>query len=187
LAVRFESGVEAATIEQAEELRRLAGTLGEQATILDGADEADFWREVDAGLSGTSEHQYPGQSPGGGVESSVLLKASVLPTAVAPWLVSLTAETTRAGLAVRSRAHAGHGIIYSRLTGDADALAAAVEALREAATRCGGNLVVQEAPVELLRRVDVWGPSAAQAVMRRVKQRFDPTGTLNPGRFVGGV
>jgi glycolate oxidase FAD binding subunit len=176
LAVRFESGVETATIEQAEELRRLAGTPGEQATILDSEGETDFWREMDAELV-----------PHAGDVSTVLLKASVVPTAVAPWIVSLRAETTRAGLAVRSRAHAGHGIIYTRLTGDADALVAAVGALRVVATQSGGSLVVQEAPVELLRRVDVWGSSAALGVMRRVKQRFDPTATLNPGRFVGHI
>jgi len=35
--------------------------------------------------------------------------------------------------------------------------------------------------------VDVWGPSAALDVMRGLKARFDPHGTLNPGRFVGGI
>ena len=35
--------------------------------------------------------------------------------------------------------------------------------------------------------VDPWGPvpAPALAVMRAIKQEFDPTGVLNPGRFVG--
>jgi glycolate oxidase FAD binding subunit len=38
-------------------------------------------------------------------------------------------------------------------------------------------------------QVDVWGPTgdAELAVMRRLKLEFDPTGVLNPGRFVGGL
>ncbi|HLF48419.1 MAG TPA: FAD-linked oxidase C-terminal domain-containing protein [Methylomirabilota bacterium] len=35
----------------------------------------------------------------------------------------------------------------------------------------------------------MWGSVApgALAVMRRIKQEFDPRGVLNPGRFVGGL
>ena len=36
-----------------------------------------------------------------------------------------------------------------------------------------------------LTRDDVWGPPGdAAAVMRALKERFDPAGVLNPGRFV---
>ena len=36
--------------------------------------------------------------------------------------------------------------------------------------------------------LDVWGlASDAQPLMVRIKQRFDPGGTLNPGRFIGGI
>ena len=41
----------------------------------------------------------------------------------------------------------------------------------------------------LLRRdLDVWGPTTQPLpLMRRIKERFDPGRTLNPGRFWGGI
>jgi glycolate oxidase FAD binding subunit len=43
-------------------------------------------------------------------------------------------------------------------------------------------------PVELKRAVNVWGPAAADAaMMRRVKNAFDPQNVFAPGRFVSGI
>ena len=47
---------------------------------------------------------------------------------------------------------------------------------------------VLDAPDEVRDRVDVWGPDPqAVALMRRLKERFDPAGVCNPGLFVGGI
>jgi glycolate oxidase FAD binding subunit len=36
--------------------------------------------------------------------------------------------------------------------------------------------------------IDTWGSAGdAFPLMLSVKQQFDPRGTLNPGRFVGGI
>jgi glycolate oxidase FAD binding subunit len=36
--------------------------------------------------------------------------------------------------------------------------------------------------------LDVWGTlKDALPLMQRIKQKFDPGQTLNPGRFVGGI
>ena len=37
-------------------------------------------------------------------------------------------------------------------------------------------------------RIDVWGLEGPQLdLMKRIKEQFDPNGTLNPGRFVKGI
>jgi glycolate oxidase FAD binding subunit len=68
------------------------------------------------------------------------------------------------------------GIGYGRFEGDLGKLRAVME-------RDGGSLVIL-GPTKL----DAWGsPGDALTLMRAVKAQFDPKGTLNPGRFVGGI
>ena len=52
----------------------------------------------------------------------------------------------------------------------------------------GGSVVVEHAPPSLKQRVEVWGDRpVGLEIMRKIKQKFDPAGILNPGRFVGGI
>jgi glycolate oxidase FAD binding subunit len=47
---------------------------------------------------------------------------------------------------------------------------------------------VQRAPVQVKQRLDAWGPAGDYlGLTRRVKEKFDPRGVLNPGRFLGGI
>jgi glycolate oxidase FAD binding subunit len=70
-----------------------------------------------------------------------------------------------------------------------------VELDPEAVIRFRSNLpagavsVLLDAPTELRQNVDPWGAGdgAALELMRRIKQRFDPPRTCNPGLFVGGL
>ncbi|MBM4296556.1 MAG: FAD-binding oxidoreductase, partial [Deltaproteobacteria bacterium] len=51
-----------------------------------------------------------------------------------------------------------------------------------------GHAVMFAAPPELKLGIEVWGPSPPTiSLMRAIKQRFDPHGILNPGRFIGGL
>jgi glycolate oxidase FAD binding subunit len=71
--------------------------------------------------------------------------------------------------------------------GDPAGASAAVSAARSQLVAGGGSLVVETAPAEL-RAIDPWGPPPGSfAIMKQLKQRFDPDGRLNPGRFVGGL
>ncbi|MDP6549368.1 MAG: FAD-binding oxidoreductase [Dehalococcoidia bacterium] len=64
----------------------------------------------------------------------------------------------------------------------------AITRIRELARNAGGTAVVEHCPLPLKKRIDIWGdPPQGMELMRRVKQRFDPLGILNPGRFVGEI
>jgi glycolate oxidase FAD binding subunit len=53
--------------------------------------------------------------------------------------------------------------------------------------REGGSLVILQRPGDL-PPLDAWGVAGdAELLMRAIKRQLDPKGTLNPGRFVGGI
>lgn len=84
------------------------------------------------------------------------------------------------------RGSAGTGVLYGAVA-DPSVAEAAVARLRAVCVRHQGSTVVVDAPPEVKRAVDVWGPVPALDLMRRVKDRFDPDHRLAPGRFVGGI
>ncbi len=174
MAARFETEPESAD-EQAATLVSMTTGLDDNKT-LQGEAEEQFWQQVASDFPLASE-----------AENALILKASVLPTSVASWLESLEHTAKEASLSTRWRGHAGHGLIFARLSGEETALARAVDELRHVASAGEGSLVVLDAPVALARKVDVWGSIPAFEIMRRLKARFDPNYTLNPGRFVGGI
>jgi glycolate oxidase FAD binding subunit len=57
-----------------------------------------------------------------------------------------------------------------------------------AATRGAGNVVIAAMPDAARGTVDAWGPPPPSfALMRAMKNNFDPHGLCNPGRFIGGL
>jgi glycolate oxidase FAD binding subunit len=87
------------------------------------------------------------------------------------------------GAAVRGSA--GTGVLYADVP--VASAPTVVERLRAVAVRAGGHAVVLTAPQPVRETVDMWGPVAGLALMRRVKDRFDPGHRFAPGRFVGGI
>ncbi|MFL6128105.1 MAG: FAD-binding oxidoreductase [Mycobacteriales bacterium] len=83
------------------------------------------------------------------------------------------------------RGSAGVGVFH--LATSADEAPALVETLRGAAPGWLGSVVVLAAPPAVRAAVDSWGPVSGLALMRRVKEQFDPRARLAPGRFVGGI
>ena len=124
------------------------------------------------------------------------LQINVLPSA----LVRLTEEVFQQLPGASIQAHAGNGVIQVQWPRPQKAAAASPACngaghdftqlvcgkLRPAAAALGGNVVMLSAPNgRILSAGDVWGPAPNGAVvMRALRQRFDPEGILNPGRFV---
>ncbi len=94
-------------------------------------------------------------------------------------------ERSRHGEAL-CRLDAARGVLDLRL--DAGVAGDAIARLRVLALSLGGQLTVTTGSELPGVGGDAWGPSsAAVPMMKNIKARFDPRGTLNPGRFVGGI
>ncbi|MFE9689446.1 FAD-binding oxidoreductase [Micromonospora sp. NPDC005806] len=117
------------------------------------------------------------------------LKLTGALSGVPQMLAGVRAVADHYGLPLALRGSAGVGVLYAGLPGPADPerVAGLVDAVRAATTAVAGHTVVLTAPPAVRDRVDVWGPVDGLALMRRVKQRFDPDARLAPGRFVGGI
>lgn len=64
----------------------------------------------------------------------------------------------------------------------------AILKIRGIAREAGGNAMVEYCPLSLKKQIDVWGDQpGGMEIMHRIKQKFDPLGIMNPGRFVGKI
>ncbi len=180
LAAFWLAGPLAAVERTRRELGELAGSG--QTRQLEAAASDDWW----AALNDET-------APDGGMT----LRAALAPSAVLDFMRRLSDLGHEAGVVLQSSAYATTGLVLARTErAPAERLAGVIEEARRATDEQGGSLVVTAAPVEAKRRVDVWGdpspgsgqaPAGALPLMRRLKEQFDPRGTLNPGRFVGGL
>jgi glycolate oxidase FAD binding subunit len=124
------------------------------------------------------------------VDDEVAVKIAVPPADLADVLGSVLQAAERRGLAhPRLTGHAASGVTFVGLSGgEEEAHALFVEEMREIWVRRGGSVTLQRAPLALKNRVGTWDNGGDYVgLIRRVKEKFDPRGGLNPGRFVGGI
>jgi len=167
LDVRFD-GTTAGIEAQVKQLHQIAG-----GSALPTDSPAGAW----------TSHQsiWDGPTP------ALVAKFCVLPSHFAA-ICELFERTARAHSSAWRMVVQSVGAGYGRLEGNEPALRTALLALRGEIANMGGSIVMLSSPLAVKRGLDVWGPPCdAQPLTVRVKQRFDPDGTLNPGRFVGGI
>jgi glycolate oxidase FAD binding subunit len=145
--------------------------------VLDGAARDDAWRAL-AGLGRRAERV------------AAVMKWAVLPTLIAELMEAGAAAAQRNGLVGALTAHAGVGIVTAVLAGgtNTNAVVATLTEWRALANGVGGQAMVEWAPLAVKERVAVWdaaGPTLR--LMKGIKERLDPNGILNPGRFVGDI
>jgi glycolate oxidase FAD binding subunit len=119
----------------------------------------------------------------------VVLKIGAPPVDLDAVLETVLGAAERKGLAhPRITGHAGTGVTLVGFSGENEYGAAGlVEEMREIWVRRGGNVTLQRAPSTLKQRVSTWDNGGDYlGLVRRVKEKFDPRGGMNPGRFLGG-
>jgi glycolate oxidase FAD binding subunit len=161
------------------ELRRLLDPLGcGEVSVLDDGARDDAWRAL-ASLG------RPGHD-----RVAAVMKWSVLPSQLAELMEAGAAAAQRNGLVGALTAHAGVGIVTAVLAGgtNPNAVVSTLTEWRALTNGVGGHAVVEWAPLAVKERVAVWdaaGPTLR--LMKGIKERLDPHGILNPGRFVGDI
>ena len=123
------------------------------------------------------------------VADEIVLKIGAPPADLDAVLESVLGAAERKGLAhPRITGHAGTGVTLIGFSGEnEDDAAGFVEEMREIWVRRGGNVTLQRSPLTLKQRVSTWDNGGDYlGLVRRVKEKFDPRGGMNPGRFLGG-
>jgi glycolate oxidase FAD binding subunit len=178
-AVRFED-VENAVKWQVEQLEKLWEPHYVKGVILgDRAEQKLFWEVL------REDRPYL-QDPQGPV---VKLKVNSLPSQLVDLTQRLECSEARLGGKVLIKSHTGSGVVraYFHPSGSfrPQEMADFIRDLRAFLKPVHGSVVIESAPLALKKTVDVWGYDCREKVlMERIKQKYDPGGILNPGRFV---
>ena len=167
------------TIErQSRETRAIVEGAGVGPPEILGADE------------GTPLWQSMSDFGWGEAGSALGLRASVLPSGVSPLVEDLAGLEIEGGTPAIV-AHPAHGTVIASWSGDWEEGLGPLEVVSRAralAAESGGYAVVERAPLAVKSEMDVWGGlGGPETVARGLKSQYDPTGTLNPGRFAGRI
>jgi len=119
------------------------------------------------------------------------LRAAVLPGALGMLLADVARLAATFGETPVYAAHAASGIARI-VVREASNVPTVVAALRPGLAAAGGSVVVERAAPDVKRALGPLGgvfgdPGQGRALMRRLKDAFDPHRTLAPGRFVAGI
>jgi glycolate oxidase FAD binding subunit len=159
-------GIEEGIAAQESQLRQLAGG----ATIVES--EHSAWNACQQLWNSSDE--------------SVLAKFSILPAAISKTMEGIGAAAKMRRLPWSTVTQAT-GIGWLRMDGHPEEIHPCLALVQSSLTRDSGSLTLLHRPPGF-PQFDPWGePGDALPLMRAVKQQLDPKGTLNPGRFVGGI
>ena len=132
---------------------------------------------------------WPGAPRAG--SGQTLIRVSFWVSALGRVLDAIEAAGAKAGVSPATEGSAGAGVLYLRVDAPSAATAEFVGALRGALAGERGGVVVLAAPAavrdELAGRGGMSGTVPGLALMRAVKDQFDPGHRMAPGRFPEGA
>jgi glycolate oxidase FAD binding subunit len=170
MAVRC-TGFSATVARQISDLDSLARQNGLELETLRANQEAQTWRAID---------DLPLEA------DRTIYRVTVPPSSLGPVLAALQTALVGAVAPVIG-ADVAIGTIWIVMPATQANTNQFTKFISLAQEHCG-HAVMYAAPSEVKTGIEVWGPSPPTiSLMRKLKQRFDPHGILNPGRFVGGL
>jgi glycolate oxidase FAD binding subunit len=174
VAIRF-FGSQIAVSNQAREAERIAGDKsGTEAFLRE--ESSGFWSDFSKRIASNSKLAFKASVP----RSSVFGIIGKAEESLSFYLLFIYAEVS-VGLV-------NFALQRDLQVSDYELLAKRLAELRNHCEELGGNLVITSAPRELKNHFDAWGKvTAGFALMKSLKEKFDPNGILSPGRFVNGL
>ncbi len=164
-------GFDEAVARHLREVETLAKRIGLSADVLPHTAHVRLWERI--------------RDFGAG-DARVVVRVTVPLGSVAA-VVTTVDQWRTPGSPVHYVAHAGTGTIWVAYDPRPANTTWFVQ-LGTLAAELKGHAVMTAAPVALKDGIDVWGPAPPSlALMRAIKQQFDPQRILNPGRFVAGL
>ncbi len=181
LAVRL--GGRPLTLQRAlRECRSLCHLGGATAVeALDDTDAVAAWRKL--ADFGWGEATAPLMSA----------RASVTPTKLTETVEAVANSDAPEALRRATLCHVGYGTALIHWFADgpeppAHAMAEVATRARKAVHAAGGRMNIERCPLAVKATLDVWDEVGEPiAIMRRLKEQYDPGNVLNPGRFVDGI
>jgi glycolate oxidase FAD binding subunit len=187
-------GTESGVDERAKQMSELLASAGGSPAVAIGGAPPSWWGTL--ALDGPSPGGMGGSMPsrgglgGSSPRASTVVRVSFWVSALGQVLDAIAAADAAASVRPAVTGSAGAGLVYACLDPavDHDAAARFVRALRErlAGSPARGSVAVLAAPEPVLA---VLGPAGAygdvpgSALMRAVKDQFDPGHRMFPGRF----
>ncbi|HTV56407.1 MAG TPA: FAD-binding oxidoreductase [Terriglobia bacterium] len=172
-------GSEAVLLRSMKTVQEISKALGLEACAIEDRLAEIAWNRISDFSSAL--HGQAGQ---------VIVKAALPIGAVEDFVVLAREESGKAGSPLACVCQNGAGIVHVALLPQEPiaSLPELVAQLRKAAIGKGGSLLIVRCPSEMKKQIDVWGPPGDDFVlMRKLKEVWDPKGTLSPGRFLGGL
>jgi glycolate oxidase FAD binding subunit len=175
VCVRCEGG-EATVARQEADLRALGAAMGAEEIATVVSDEhLRLWSSL-ADWNAAANL----------IAHTAVLKLTTVPTDLLAAVTETVEVGRQYGLTVAVRASVGIGVAYMRVTGDESG-----EGLRQtldAVHQHWPMLTVQGYDPAHAGGLPIWGVEPPTIrLMRDLKAQYDPRGTLNPGRYIGGI